>query len=283
MDADKALLIAKLLGIAGAIGIVAVAVFLFFELRRNRDKPEVNDADIPDTPPPPPAAPPPPATANLFSQFFQRPAPAAPNAHEVLRVARDNLTGRLIVELAGKRYTRFEDIQEAELAQALLTTVRDLEKFTSGTPPVAASVPVVSPASAAPPAPAPAAAPTGVPLAMPAPPAPPVAAAPAPASKIEAPLPLPSMNPFKQMRVLKELEKRPVAPLQSIPEIIDEYLQHKLLGTPHIWRGIRVKPGPKDTVQFEVDGQSYDAVEAVPDETVRALLREAIAEWDAKK
>jgi hypothetical protein len=280
MDANQALLIAKLLGIAGAIGILAVAAFLFFELRRNRDKAEVNDADVLNSPPAPLSALPTAVRVNPLSQFFQRPAPALPNAHEVLRVARDNLTGRLMVELAGKRFTRFVDIQEADLAQALVTTVRDLEKFTGGTPPVAASVPVVSPALAALPTPAPVAPDTRVPSALPTPPS---AAAPAPASKTAPPLPLPSMNPFKQMKVLKEMEKRPVAPLQSIPEIIDEYLQHKLLGTPHIWRGIRVKPGPKDTVLFEVDGLAYDSVDGVPDETVRALLREAIAEWDAKK
>lgn len=268
MDADKALLFAKILGVAGGLGIVAVVILLFLELRKNRDKTEGDaPADKPTRP-----------LTEMLGQFFKRPAPAAPpNAHEVLRVARDNLTGRLSVELAGQRFNRFEEIGDEALRQALLTTVRDLEKFTDTAPPATVSVPVVSPAPAAPPPPAPSVQPAAVPTALP---TPPVAAS----TPTELPpLPKPSMNPFKQRQILRELEKRPAPVFKSIPEIIDEHLQQKLLGTPHIWRGIRVKPGPKDSVQFEVDGQAYDAVDAVPDEAVRALLREAIAEWDAKK
>lgn len=268
MDANKALLFAQILGVAGGLGIVAVIILLFLELRKNRDKTE---GEITVAPPPAPPL------ADTLSQFFKRPAPAPPpNTHEVLRVARDNLTGRLIVELAGQRFNRFEEIGDDALRQALLTTVRDLDKFAGAALPATVSAPVVSPALAAPPPPAPIIQPNAVPTALP---TPPVAAAPT----APPPLPKPSMNPFKQRQILREMERRPAPVFKSIPEIIDEHLQQKLLGTPHIWRGIRVKPGPKDSVLFEVDGQAYDSVDAVPDEAVRTLLREAIAEWDAKK
>jgi hypothetical protein len=92
------------------------------------------------------------------------------------------------------------------------------------------------------------------------------------------------MNPFKQAQILRERAKQlePIA-LKSIPEIIDEYLQQKLLGTPHIWRGIRVRADAKGGVVFEVDGLTYDAVDNVPDEEVRQLIKGAIAEWDSKR
>ena len=92
------------------------------------------------------------------------------------------------------------------------------------------------------------------------------------------------MNPFKQAQVLKERAKQ-LEPIQlkSIPEIIDEHLQQKLMGTPHIWRGIRVRSDVKGGVVFDVDGLTYDAVDSVPHEEVRNLIKGAIAEWDAKR
>jgi hypothetical protein len=98
------------------------------------------------------------------------------------------------------------------------------------------------------------------------------------------PIPKPSMNPFKQAQVLRERAKQ-LEPIQlkSIPEIIDEYLQQKLLDTPHTRRGIRVSGNAKGAVVFEIDGRMYDAVDAVPDDDVRNLIKSAIAEWDSKK
>lgn len=94
------------------------------------------------------------------------------------------------------------------------------------------------------------------------------------------PLQRPSMNPLKQMRVLREIEKRPQPQLKSIPEHIDEFLQQKLLGTPYIWRGIRVRASATGTVEFEADGKTYESVDEVPDPEVRALIRAAVAEWE---
>jgi hypothetical protein len=58
------------------------------------------------------------------------------DTHETMRLLRDNLTGRLIVEIAGKRYARLGDIQDPNISEAVLTTVRDLNRFSGGQTPL---------------------------------------------------------------------------------------------------------------------------------------------------
>jgi hypothetical protein len=188
-----------------------------------------------------------------------------------LRVTRDHLTGRLAVELAGRRYARFSDIQDPDLADALLTTVRDLNQFTSATASAPRSAPTPPPTPARP-----------APATPVSPPSAPAAKSPTTATETES-INVPSMNPFKQMRTLQERAKAPQPTFKSIPDIIDEFLQQKLVGTPHMARGIKVRGDLKGGVVFELDGKTYDAVDAVPDPVVRDLIKKAIAEWDAKK
>ena len=193
-------------------------------------------------------------------------APATPAAEthgprEVLRVLRDAQTEELLVEVAGRRYARMADVQRAGAQEGLMTTLRDLEAFAGGAPtvPPVVVVPAVSAAGTGPLG-APPAAPGGT-----------------------RPLVAPSMNPFKQMLVLRELSKADVPALKSITEQIDEILQEKLAGTPHAERGIRMHSSPKGTALFHVDSQDYEAVDSVPDEAVRALIRTAVAEWEKKQ
>ena len=63
------------------------------------------------------------------------------DAHEAMRLLRDNLTGRLIIEIAGKRYARLADIQDPNISEAVLTTVRDLNRITSGQTPLPPAAP----------------------------------------------------------------------------------------------------------------------------------------------
>ena len=281
-------------------GLISFGWLLMWGLKRWREEQNPSAEQPPQTPKPEaspgPAANPAAPALNAVGNFFKRASGGSgggvntPGAHEVLRVARDNLTGRLLVEVAGQRFTKLSDISDPTLAQAVLTTLHDLQAF-AGTPTAPPSSVTSSPtvvASASPIVPMPV-----VPVPTPTPTAPPVpASAPAvrppvavPTTSAEMPpIPKPSMNPFKQAQVLRERAKllEPI-PLKSIPEIIDEYLQQKLLGTPHIWRGIRVRSDAKGGVVFDVDGLTYDAVDSVPDEEVRNLIKGAIAEWDAKR
>ena len=203
------------------------------------------------------------------------PAPTTPaDAHEVLRVLRDNLTGRLIVEIGGKRYAKINEIQDANVGQGFLTTLRDLSRFAGGftTASSAPAAPPVSPPDAAP-------------RATPQPPAPPRPEPHAPAltqSPAET-LRKPSMNPFKQMQVLREMEKNALVEPKGITAQIDEVLQAKIAGTPFARRGMRVRAGAGGSAAFDLDGKSYDAVDSIPDSEARDLVRAAIKEWEKRQ
>jgi hypothetical protein len=187
------------------------------------------------------------------------------NAHEVLRLLRDNLTGRLMLEIAGKRYASLDEVSEGEMRQALMTTLHDLEAFAGGGAPGGAmGLADVDRQAAAPAATATRQAPAATPAEY-------------------RPLPPPSMNPFKQMAVLREINKNPPPPPKSITEQIDDVLQERMIGTPLVHRGLHVKPGPRGDAIFEADGQSYASVDELPDVEVRDVIRAAIAEWESKR
>jgi hypothetical protein len=88
------------------------------------------------------------------------------------------------------------------------------------------------------------------------------------------------MNPFKQMQVLREMAKNPPPPPKSITEQIDEVLQNSLAGNALAQRGLHMRAGPRGEAVFEFDGQSYAAVDEVPDEDARQVIRAAIAAWE---
>ena len=201
------------------------------------------------------------------------PAPPPPGTHEVLRVLRDDLTGRVSVEIAGQRYQRVMEITDPNVGRGFVTTVRDLQKFLQGQ--ATGSAPETVPAPAAPPPPQ---AETSAPPAGPAAPA----ASPQPSvAPAAAPLELPSMNPFKQMKVLRELQKKAPPEPKTIPEQIDEVLQTKAAGTPFARRGLKVTTGPSGSVAFQLDGRAYEGVDAVPDPEAQAVIRAAVKEWES--
>ena len=194
------------------------------------------------------------------------------SAHEVLRVLRDNLTGRILIELGGQRYTNLGDVREPELRQALQTILEDLDLLRGGL--------TAEPPSLLPPAGQLELAPPEQPANLP---ARPPASTPSRPAGGERTLPRPTMNPFKQMAVLREMSKNPPPPELTIAEQIEVVLQAHIQGTPLVERGLHMRPGPRGDAVFELDGESYTAVEALPDEAVRAVVRGAIAEWEARQ
>lgn len=277
--------------VVGVLGLLGCLILLYFGIQMMREEraakeargaPEPGEAAAEPAPAAPeaaaPATPPvmTPARANPLSGVAARLGSARNkgNAHEVLRVLRDNLTGRLLLEIGGRRFASLGDLQDPTLYQGLVTTLRDLYDFAG------AATSVAAPSEPAPPpmldaAPAAPAAPHPLPR-----PVAPVAARPAGPAPEARPLPPPSMNPFKQMQVLRELAKNPPPPPKSISEQIDEVLQNKILGTPLIHRGIHIRPGSRGEAVFDLDGQTYATVDDVPDEAVREVIRTAIAEWE---
>jgi FtsZ-interacting cell division protein ZipA len=197
-------------------------------------------------------------------------AAGADNTTEELRVLRDRLTGGLLVEIDGQRYAKLSDVPDALVHQRLLDTLSALKTF-SGDATVSTSeapVGVASPASRA---------------------ANPVTVASEAAAKTpiasrlastSAPIQTPSMNPLKQMLVLREMAKvQPVQPL-NITEQINDILQAMLKGTPLARRGIQVTAGAGSSVIFRADGLAYGTVDDVPDEEARAIIRAAVADWE---
>lgn len=97
-------------------------------------------------------------------------------------------------------------------------------------------------------------------------------------------LPLPTMNPFKEMQVLRQMAKQsPPPPPKPIAEQIDEVLQERVAGTGYGARGLHVRAGPGGLVALELDGQRYPELDAVPDAGARDLVRAAIAAWEASR
>lgn len=321
-------------GLVGVIGCGLVAFFgwrVYQDERSQKDKEARKEAIAAQAAeslaPAAPAAPKAGGLGDVFGAFTARAsAPSAPGAHEVLRVLRDHLTGRLLVEIGGKRYHHLGEIQDAALREGLLISVRDLQMFVDGahtvastpTPSVAPTTPTSDWLSARmPQAAVPAAQPSETPrtashptpaarlapdraeayraeIARPEAPKPVTPPATSTSTASQAPgsltpatkpgaIPLPSMNPFKQMEVLREMAKNPPPTPKSIPEEIDEVLQEKVSVSPYAQRGVKVATSPKGTVRFELDGQSYEAVDELPDANVRALVKAAIAEWEKKK
>jgi hypothetical protein len=300
MDRVGLLFIFSIIGVVGFGALLVVGLIMRRqEQAATRAKPEAAQGGAPEAK----------AQENQLmeagrSLFKARSKNADPlDAHEVLRVLRDRLTGRLIVEIAGRRYTQVGDMQDPNIQRAFLTTLQDLGSLAANAP-----APVIAPA---PPAPLPGipvapltesprvqdsasgpatppqpAAPTA-PAANPAPPPAPISRAPIsnPSQpRADEPLQLPSMNVFKQARVLRERAKQPPPPPpKSIAEQIDEILQEKIAGTPHRQRGLHVSAGPQGHALFQLDGRAYEGVDDLPDVEARSLVRTAIAEWEKRQ
>jgi len=90
-----------------------------------------------------------------------------------------------------------------------------------------------------------------------------------------------SLNPFKVFTQPYE-EASPETPRLSIAAQIDEILQQKLENTPLEERGIRLMEQAGQGITVMVGLDKYDSVEAVPEAVVRAIIREAVAEWEAR-
>lgn len=218
--------------------------------------------------------------------------PSDPSAVEVLRVLRDRLTGRVVVEVGGQRYNRFTEILDVNVQEGLLVTLHDLQSFAGpggALPGLPASVTPL-PARPAPDAPSPVAtalpvqpsAPEVRPLA-PAPNRPPASAPTAARPSEPPPLRVPSMNPFRQAMVLRELEKNAPPPPKPIAEQIDDVLQVLVVVTSYAERGLHVRSGPRGNAIFEFDGQSFHSIDDIPEAEAQAIFRDAVKRWEQQQ
>ena len=185
----------------------------------------------------------------------------------VTRLWREKKAGSLVVEIDGKSFvapTALAESERAELEQA----ARDLRAWLGmGIQP--ASAPVEMPVAPAAAVDAPgsvnlvaAAEAAGV-TAFPAPPA-----SPDPSPEPVIPLPAPANGPLP-------LKSR------SIVMQIDDILQDMLTGTPLARRGIKLMEDPSRGVVVMVGSQRYEGIDSVPDAEVKAVIQNAVREWEA--
>jgi len=66
----------------------------------------------------------------------------------------------------------------------------------------------------------------------------------------------------------------------SIIEQIDAILQKKLAGTPLEKKGIRLQESLEGTLWIYVGLKRYDGIDAIPEEEIKVIIRQAVAEWE---
>ena len=268
--------------VGGAIALAMIGLALrTMRLEREKQSKPGEPAAVEAAPIPPPEPAEGPPAAPLQSPEPVEESPAAPlqplepvskpveaqSPHdktvEVLRVLRESPVGSLLVEIDGQRYRTVNEIKDQKHGLDLIDAVMDLQKFLGLD--IVASLSAeegVAPSALAPGAGRPAAEPE--------------------------PLQRPSLNPIRQMMVLrdrelkKSREKREAGPHPaSIVEEIETILVKRLAGSPFEGRSIHMRPGLHGGAHIDVDGRAYEAIDEVADQEVKQFLRSVIAEWEA--
>jgi hypothetical protein len=71
---------------------------------------------------------------------------------------------------------------------------------------------------------------------------------------------------------------------KSMAEEIEELLQYRLALNPTlVQRSIHIRPAHHGGVLIEVDGQSFDGVGEIEDDTIRDFIQSVIQEWEARQ
>jgi hypothetical protein len=214
-----------------------------------------------------------------------------PDATEVMRIWRDLADGSLIIQVGDAYYRTMGDIKAAGQDRRFLATLRELARIAKETvnqvtkpaPEMPTAEEMVSPLTEPAAAPAPQEA---------------AEASPAPASSAELPpLSWPdSANQEEEPEIIgsffdnvrnairtggKSAKAEPAPELLSIPEQIDAILQQKIAQNPPFQnRGIKLRASHSGGIRIEVDGESYEAVSDIADDTVREFVAGAIRAWE---
>lgn len=79
----------------------------------------------------------------------------------------------------------------------------------------------------------------------------------------------------------KTTEEKPFASLSIVGQI-DSILQSRMMNTPLAGQGIRLKESPQGAVEVYVGLEKFHSVDDVSNQTIKAVIRAAIAEWEEK-
>lgn len=91
------------------------------------------------------------------------------------------------------------------------------------------------------------------------------------------------ISPIDMVARAVKADTRPLErPPQSIAAQIDEILQEKVSGTALDARAIRLMELPAKGMVIMVGLDQYADIDAVPDEEIRTVIRESVAEWESR-
>jgi len=119
----------------GVIALILVAVAIFVGtlvyLQRAQSSKQAQE-ESPRPQPQPPERPLADPLAQAPLQVAAPPAETPASPGEVMRVIRDERTGRVLVEVDGQRYTHIREISDAQVGRRVLWAIADLVRFTGG-------------------------------------------------------------------------------------------------------------------------------------------------------
>ena len=95
--------------------------------------------------------------------------------------------------------------------------------------------------------------------------------------------PVPSQEQVSRpLQPLKKTEPEKSIASLSIVQQIDTVLQERLINTSLENSGLRLQESPQGGVEVYVGSQKFDSIDDVPDATIKATIRAAIAAWEEK-
>lgn len=215
---------------------------------------------------------------------------------ELLRLLRDPQSGQLIVEIAGRRYTKLAEIADKEMGQYILKLAAHFLAFTNGMVATDAGLksfqaPKVGETPIPPAAPTPAAPQRNVPE-TPAPVSPaPAAPVPQPSPELESAF-LASLRakpalepPQPQRRGLfgraKSAAAEPLLPALNLAEQINEIAQARLRYSPLAGATrLEITSDPGGGILINVNGRLYHGPDEIPQPEVKELIKASIKEWE---
>jgi hypothetical protein len=232
------------------------------------------------------------------SQPAKQPTPSEPV--ELLRLLRDPQSGQLMVEIAGRRYTKLAEIADKEIGQYILKLAAHLLAFTNGmiateaglkslsTPKVGETpMPVAAPAPVTQ-LPAPVAHPNQSQPAMVQPSFTPQPASPAEAAllasiRAQSAAPQPASPP--QRRGLfgrpKPAPAEPLLPELNLAAQINDIAQARLRYSPlAATTQLQITSDPGGGILINVNGAIYRGPEDIPHPEVKELIKASIKEWE---
>ena len=252
--------------------------------------------------------PPPAPEAEIPSQGQAPPslteAPASPG--EVMRVIRDEGTGRVLVEVEGQRYAHIREIQDPQAGRRVLWAIADLIRFTGGMAanPKAMRGVVQTEEAARPPEPTPVPEPDFVStvraqMLSPSEPSFPVDIQPPPPSTGRAPQAPPAFSSIQEdaqtqpqrynigaffrraFEPVKEAEPLPgpSAFVDQIEEILQEKIRTRAIPLPY---DVHVQAADDGALLIQVGQSVYSSPEEVPQAEIKELIRAAVAEWETR-